>query len=126
MLREQYPTVISAFVAFHRGNGRLRNYDVTIVPAVLAVTKAHDFDHALSMANDSQYGLQAGVYTRDAGRIRQAFEQLEVGGVVANDLPILRLDHLPYGGVKASGFGREGVSEAMLAMTEPRLLLARE
>ena len=56
-------------------------------------------------------------------RVFQAWRELEVGGVVANDIPTLRLDHLPYGGVKASGFGREGLREAMREMTEERLLL---
>jgi acyl-CoA reductase-like NAD-dependent aldehyde dehydrogenase len=65
------------------------------------------------------------VYTHDARRIREAFRGLEVGGVIVNDIPTLRLDHLPYGGVKRSGFGREGVFDAMMEMTEPRVLLLR-
>jgi glyceraldehyde-3-phosphate dehydrogenase (NADP+) len=77
------------------------------------------------LANDSVYGLQAGIFTRDAGRVRAAFRELEVGGVIANDIPTLRLDHLPYGGVKASGFGREGLRESMREMTESKLLLWR-
>ena len=80
-------------------------------------------EDAIRKANDSEYGLQAGVFTRDAGRMMQAWRELEVGGVVGNDIPTLRLDHLPYGGVKASGFGREGLREAMREMTEERLLL---
>jgi glyceraldehyde-3-phosphate dehydrogenase (NADP+) len=63
------------------------------------------------------------VFTNDAKRVHRAFRQLEVGGVIVNDAPILRLDHLPYGGVKASGFGREGLREAMREMTDGRLLL---
>ena len=105
---------------------RMKVWSEEIFGPVLTVTPYRSFAEAIRLANDSQYGLQAGVYTRDAGRIRRAFERLEVGGVVANDLPILRLDHLPYGGVKASGFGREGVAEAMIAMSEQKLLLARE
>ena len=90
---------------------------------VLTVQTYRTWDQALRMANDSIYGLQAGVFTRDARRVNRAFRQLEVGGVVVNDAPILRLDHLPYGGVKASGFGREGLREAMREMTDNRLLL---
>jgi glyceraldehyde-3-phosphate dehydrogenase (NADP+) len=92
---------------------------------VLTVTPYRDWDEAIELANDSGYGLQAGVFTRDAGRIDRAFRALEVGGVIVNDLPTLRLDHLPYGGIKASGFGREGLAAAMEEMTEKRLLLAR-
>jgi len=90
---------------------------------VLVVAPYTTWQRGIRLANDSPYGLQAGVFTHDARRIREAFRGLEVGGVVVNDIPTLRLDHLPYGGVKASGFGREGVGEAMAAMSEPRLLL---
>lgn len=93
---------------------------------VLTVTPYRSFREGIRLANGSQYGLQAGVYTHDARRIRDAFRELEVGGVVVNDIPTLRLDHLPYGGVKRSGFGREGVFDAMMEMTEPKLLLLRE
>jgi glyceraldehyde-3-phosphate dehydrogenase (NADP+) len=90
---------------------------------VLTVQTYRTWDQAIRLANDSIYGLQAGVFTRDAGRVHQAFRGLEVGGVVVNDVPTLRLDHLPYGGVKASGLGREGLRDAMQEMTESRLLL---
>ncbi len=90
---------------------------------VLVIETYKSWDEAIAKANASEYGLQAGVFTRDASRVFQAWRELEVGGVVANDIPTLRLDHLPYGGVKASGFGREGLREAMLEMSEERLLL---
>ena len=90
---------------------------------VLVVDTYRTWDEAIRKANDSEYGLQAGVFTRDANRMLQAWRELEVGGVVGNDIPTLRLDHLPYGGVKSSGFGREGLREAMREMTEERLLL---
>ncbi len=93
---------------------------------VLTIMPYRSWNEAIRFANDSVYGLQAGVFTHDARRIDAAFRGLEVGGVVVNDIPALRLDHLPYGGVKASGFGREGVRSAMEAMTEPRLLLVRD
>jgi len=92
---------------------------------VLTISPYRSWQQAIGYANDTEYGLQAGVFTHDARRIDAAFRGLEVGGVVVNDIPTLRLDHLPYGGVKGSGFGREGVVSAMEAMTEPRLLLQR-
>jgi glyceraldehyde-3-phosphate dehydrogenase (NADP+) len=84
-----------------------------------------DFDDALRMVNDSPFGLQAGVFTRDAGRIFRAFEALEVGGVIVDDAPTFRVDHMPYGGEKASGLGREGVKYAIEEMTQLRLLALR-
>jgi len=82
-----------------------------------------DFDKALRGVNDSEYGLQVGIFTRDFGRVRRAFAECEVGGVVVGDIPSMRVDSMPYGGVKKSGFGREGIRWAMEEMTEPRLLL---
>ncbi|HKS17164.1 MAG TPA: aldehyde dehydrogenase family protein [Planctomycetota bacterium] len=84
-----------------------------------------DFEDALRQVNDSPFGLQAGVFTRDAGRIFRAFEALEVGGVIIDDAPTFRVDHMPYGGEKASGLGREGVKYAIEEMTQPRLLALR-
>jgi acyl-CoA reductase-like NAD-dependent aldehyde dehydrogenase len=92
---------------------------------VLLVEPYRTWAQALRLANDTEYGLQAGIFTHDARRIDQAYRELEVGGVIVNDIPTLRLDHLPYGGIKASGFGREGVRSAMEEMTEPKLLLGR-
>src|SRR6185503_19580902 len=92
---------------------------------VLTISPYRTWPEAIRLANQTRYGLQAGVFTHDARRVDAAFRGLAVGGVVVNDIPTLRLDHLPYGGVKASGFGREGVRSAMEAMTEPRLLLGR-
>lgn len=89
---------------------------------VVTVTPYRDFDQALELVNDSPYGLQAGVFTRDVGRLFRAFETLEVGGVIGGDVPTYRIDHMPYGGVKGSGFGREGVRYAMEEMSDLRLL----
>ena len=83
------------------------------------------FDAALREVNDSQFGLQAGVFTRDVYRAQRAWDELHVGGVVIGDVPSWRVDHMPYGGVKNSGLGREGVRWAMEDMTEPRLLILR-
>jgi acyl-CoA reductase-like NAD-dependent aldehyde dehydrogenase len=84
-----------------------------------------DFDEALAEVNDSRFGLQAGVFTRDIGRAMRAWDELEVGGVLIDEVPSFRVDHMPYGGVKDSGLGREGIRWAIEDMTEPRLLVLR-
>ena len=89
---------------------------------VVVLTPYTDFSQALELANDSVYGLQAGVFTRSLPHAWQAFETLEVGGVIINDVPAFRVDNMPYGGVKASGFGREGLRYAIEELTELRLL----
>lgn len=82
-----------------------------------------DFKEAVAAANDSQFGLQAGVFTRALDHAWYAFNELEYGGVVINDMPSMRVDSMPYGGVKHSGVGREGVRYAMQEMTELRLMV---
>jgi glyceraldehyde-3-phosphate dehydrogenase (NADP+) len=81
------------------------------------------FGDALAMVNDSDFGLQAGVFTHDINRVFTAFNALETGGVIVNDFPTMRVDNYPYGGVRDSGFGREGVRYAMEEMSEPRMLV---
>jgi acyl-CoA reductase-like NAD-dependent aldehyde dehydrogenase len=83
------------------------------------------FEDALDEVNDSKFGLQAGVFTRDIHKINRAWDTLEVGGVVIGDVPSWRVDNMPYGGVKDSGLGREGIRFAVQDMTEPRLLVIR-
>jgi acyl-CoA reductase-like NAD-dependent aldehyde dehydrogenase len=92
---------------------------------VTVVEPFDGFDDALARANRTRFGLQAGVFTRDLGRVLIAFERLEYGGVIVNDPPSSRLDHYPYGGVKDSGIGREGVRYAAEELTETRVLVAR-
>ena len=92
---------------------------------VLLLQRYRDFEDALRIINDSRYGLQAGVFTRDLGRVWQAFETLEVGGVLINQVPTWRVENMPYGGIKDSGFGREGVRYAMEEMTEIRSLIVK-
>lgn len=82
-----------------------------------------DFDAALDAVNDSQYGLQAGVYTRDLNKAMRAAHKLHVGGVIINDVPTFRVDQMPYGGVKDSGVGREGPRFAIEEMTTPKLVV---
>lgn len=90
---------------------------------VVTVQTYTDFDDALRRINDSDFGLQAGVFTRDIGRAFAAFDTLEVGGVIINDVPTWRVDPMPYGGLKNSGLGREGLAYAIEEMTEPKLLV---
>ncbi len=81
------------------------------------------FEEAVAAVNHSSFGLQAGVFTQDYRKIHYAFENLEVGGVTINEVPTFRADHMPYGGVKDSGLGREGPRYAILDMLEPRVLV---
>jgi acyl-CoA reductase-like NAD-dependent aldehyde dehydrogenase len=97
--------------------------DEEVFGPVTAVLGYDDFDEALAGVNDSRFGLQAGIYTKDIGLIRRAFETLEVGGVIAGDIPTFRVDRMPYGGVKESGSGREGLRWAIREMCETRLLV---
>jgi acyl-CoA reductase-like NAD-dependent aldehyde dehydrogenase len=90
---------------------------------VVLVEPYDDFEQALADVNHSKYGLQAGLLTRDAGRILTAYRELEVGALIVGDTPAWRLDPMPYGGVKESGIGREGIRSAIEEMTEPRMLV---
>ncbi|MEN8160162.1 MAG: aldehyde dehydrogenase family protein [Myxococcota bacterium] len=92
---------------------------------VAVLSRFRDFDAALAEINDSDFGLQAGVFTRDWMRAQRAWDELEVGGVLIGDVPSWRVDHMPYGGVKDSGLGREGIRWAMEDMSEVRLLVTR-
>lgn len=92
---------------------------------VAILSRFSDFDEALKEVNNSDFGLQAGLFTRDIYKIQKAWDELEVGGVVIGDVPSWRVDHMPYGGVKDSGLGREGVRYAIEDMTELRLLVIR-
>jgi acyl-CoA reductase-like NAD-dependent aldehyde dehydrogenase len=93
----------------------------------VAVIEVYDeFERMLVSVNDSQFGLQAGLFTRDLVKARMAFDHLEVGAVIINDVPTMRIDAMPYGGVKASGIGREGVHFAIEHMTELKTLIVRK
>lgn len=82
-----------------------------------------DFDEAIERVNDSAYGLQAGVFSRDMGKVLKAFNRIEAGGVMINEVPTFRVDNFPYGGIKNSGFGREGVKYAVEDMTEIKVMV---
>jgi acyl-CoA reductase-like NAD-dependent aldehyde dehydrogenase len=93
---------------------------------VTLLAKFDNFDKAIATVNDSDYGLQTGVFTNDLAHAMRAWDQLETGGVIVNDVPSFRVDNMPYGGVKLSGLGREGVRYAIEDMTERRLMVMRE
>jgi acyl-CoA reductase-like NAD-dependent aldehyde dehydrogenase len=90
---------------------------------VVTIEPYKTFDDALREVNHSSFGLQAGLFTRDAKLLFEAYEELEVGGLIAGDVPSFRIDHMPYGGVKDSGLGREGLRYAIEEMTQPKLLV---
>lgn len=92
---------------------------------VSIIASFKDFEEALQQVNNSQFGLQAGIFTRDIYKAHQAWDELDVGGVVIGDVPSWRVDNMPYGGVKESGLGREGIKFAMEDMTELRLMVLR-
>ncbi len=93
---------------------------------VAVLSQFSDFDRALREVNDSVFGLQAGVFTRDLYNAQKAWDELDVGGVIIGDVPSFRVDHMPYGGVKDSGLGREGIRWAIEDMTEVRLMVIRK
>ncbi len=100
--------------------------DEEVFGPVVVIEPYDDFEQALADVNHSRYGLQAGLLTRDAGRILTAYRELEVGALIVGDTPSWRLDPMPYGGVKDSGLGREGIRSAIEEMTEPRMLVMSE
>ncbi len=97
-------------------------HDEAFAP-VVDLFPVESFDDGLRAINRSRFGLQAGVFTRDISNATKAFNALEVGGVIINDVPVFRVDNMPYGGVKDSGLGREGVRYAIEDMTEPRIMV---
>jgi acyl-CoA reductase-like NAD-dependent aldehyde dehydrogenase len=90
---------------------------------LVTIAPVKSFGEAIRKINDTDFGLQAGVFTNSLEKALVAFENIDVGGVVINDVPTYRIDHMPYGGVKASGLGREGLKYAIEDMTEPRIMV---
>lgn len=104
-------------------NPEMRVVSEEIFAPVACVEKFSDFTEAIDRSNQTEYGLQAGVFTENLSNANYAAENLEYGGVIVNDVPTFRVDNMPYGGTKASGFGREGVRYAMEEMSETRLVV---
>ncbi len=101
----------------------MRVFSEEVFGPVITIEPFDQFEQAVALLNDSRFGLQAGVYTDSISEMDFAFQHIECGGVIINDVPTFRADHMPYGGVKDSGLGREGVKYAMLDMLEPRVLV---
>ncbi len=111
------PTVLS------QTNPDMKVCSLEIFGPVVTLEPFDEFKEAIESVNTGRYGLQAGVFTNKINEMNQAFARLEVGGVIVNDVPTFRVDHMPYGGVKDSGLGREGIKYAMVEMMEPRILV---
>lgn len=114
-----WPTVLAAVKA------RMKVVAHEIFGPVASVIQADNFEDALKQANDTEYGLQVGVFTRDINRVFRAIRRLNFGGVIINDTPVFRVDHMPYGGNRKSGVGREGVRFAMEDMTNIQMVAIR-
>ena len=112
-----YPTILT------NTNGNMRVCKDEVFGPVAVVESVGSFDEALLACNRSRFGLQAGIFTPDVGRALKAFRTLRYGGVLINDTPMLRVDNYPYGGMKDSGLGREGVRFAVEEFTEPKVLI---
>ena len=117
--------MLEASVLEHVGADQKINCMEAFGPVVTLQSFA-DFDEALAVVDDSEFGLQAGVFTNDINKAMRAWDHLDVGGVVIGDVPSFRVDNMPYGGVKDSGLGREGIRYAIEDMTELRLLVIRD
>jgi len=104
-------------------NKKMKICSEEIFGPVVTIEKYNSFEQAVKMVNDSDFGLQAGVFTNSYSEINNAFNNIETGGVIINDVPTFRVDHMPYGGIKNSGLGREGVKYAIRDMMEAKILV---
>ncbi len=121
---DQQETILTPYVLGDVPNHCKASCEEIFGPVAL-INKYNSFDEAIQMANDTRYGLQTSVFTHDIRLIDQAFHTLEVGGVIVNDFPNFRTDNFPYGGIKDSGLGREGVRYAIQEMTENKMLVVK-
>lgn len=104
-------------------NHTMKVYSEEVFGPVVCINKYETIEDAILQANNTKFGLQCGVFTNDTTELNKCFKQIEVGGVIHNHVPTLRYDQMPYGGVKDSGLGREGIKYAMLDMLEPKILV---
>lgn len=114
------PTVLS------QTNIQMKVCALEIFGPVVTLEPYQSFEDALEFVNQGKYGLQAGVFTNNIYEMNDAFQYLEVGGVIINDVPTFRVDHMPYGGIKDSGLGREGVKYSIFDMLEPKILVKNQ
>ena len=115
-----HPTVLTAV------SPEMKVVAQEVFAPVASVIHVDDFESALEQANDGEFGLQVSVFTRDVGRVLQAVRALDFGGVIINDSPAFRADHMPYGGNRQSGLGREGLKFAIEEMTNIQMVVIRE
>jgi len=115
-----YPTVLANV------DGGMKVVDEEVFAPVASVISCDDFEESLRRANDTKFGLQVGVFTKDIDRVLTAVKRLNFGGVIVNDTPNFRADHMPYGGNRQSGLGREGVRFAMEDMTNIQMVAIRQ
>jgi len=111
------PTILS------KTSNKMKVCSLEVFGPVVTLESFDQFEDAITKVNSSNYGLQAGVFTNQLSEANKAFDLLEVGGVIINDVPTFRVDHMPYGGIKDSGLGREGVKYAIFDMMEARVLV---
>ncbi|MBI3520505.1 MAG: aldehyde dehydrogenase family protein [Bacteroidetes bacterium] len=104
-------------------NHNMKVYAEEVFGPVICINSYETIEEAIHQANNTKFGLQCGVFTNDTIELNNCFKHIEVGGVIHNHVPTLRYDQMPYGGVKESGLGREGVKYAMLDMLEPKILV---
>ena len=104
-------------------NHNMKVYAEEVFGPVICINSYNTIEDAIQQANNTKFGLQCGVFTNDKNELDKCFKQIEVGGVIHNHVPTLRYDQMPYGGVKESGLGREGVKYAMHDMLEPKILV---
>lgn len=104
-------------------NNHMKVYAEEVFGPVICINSFETIEEAIVQANDTKFGLQCGVFTNDISELDKCFKHIEVGGIIHNHTPIIRYDHMPYGGIKESGLGREGVKYAMQDMLEPKVLV---
>lgn len=112
-----YPSVLI------HASKEMKTYSEEVFGPVVIVEDVKGIDEAIAKVNDSKYGLQASIFTNEISIANKAIEKIEVGGLIINDYPALRVDNMPYGGIKDSGFGREGIKFAMEQMTEKKMIV---
>ena len=104
-------------------NHTMKVYAEEVFGPVICINSYQTIEDAIDQANNTKFGLQCGIFTNNETELNKCFKQIEVGGVIHNNVPTIRYDQMPYGGVKESGLGREGVRYAMLDMLEPKILV---
>ena len=120
--KKQPGNIVNPTILTNTNKNMRVNYEEIFGP-VVCIEQYTEFQDVINKVNESPFGLQAGIFSDSLSQINKAFNEIEVGGLIVNDIPTFRVDHMPYGGIKNSGFGREGIKYAMKEMLEPKLLI---